>query len=344
MAKELIEQEIHEIAYSKLSNINTAIKYDTSKWTVEKIKKEFGTNVGKGKGVRYSGFKLTDKQKSEIAESNLDKEELSLIYGVHYSTINKVRRSAGKSKPKGGFDNRIEVTDHQLERIKDVTISAKKLTKEIGVSAYLINTRRRELGISFEYQIKPKVEKPKLKQGAKPKLTDEQIKQVELSKLSTIRLSEIYNCSASLIAKIRQKAGISIRFKREPSEKVKEVINSKLTNVELSRKLKVSTSRISNIRSANGIQREKSPKGTRKPPKPYVAKQQLPQIMKKKLSPMDKNQFEIENESKAKAVKAKQSFDTIMEKQKEAGYKWWLINDRGITARKWSNVKPINAI
>jgi len=59
---------------------------------------------------------------------------------------------------------KIEFTPHQLERIKDLKISGRKLEFEIGISAETINRKRRELGLSWRTikNPKPKTESIKI--------------------------------------------------------------------------------------------------------------------------------------------------------------------------------------
>jgi len=148
---DLTEEQRKEIAYSTLSNIETAAKYNTSKWTVEQIKKEFGTNLGRGNGIRRSGFKLTSEQKVEIAKSKEDKHILADRYGVFYSTINKIKLDAGTSNPTGGpSGTKKPFTDYEIERCKDISISVRQLSRELNRSTFLIQQNRLVLGIKSE--------------------------------------------------------------------------------------------------------------------------------------------------------------------------------------------------
>lgn len=138
-----------EVAYCTLSRADTVKKFGISAFMYHKIKKEFGTALGRGNGIRTSGFKLTDQQKSEIVESNLPYDVLGLKYGVHESTIGKIKRKAGIHKKKDLSKERKIITPEQLERIKDVNISARALSKEIGITDFKINKKRNELGLVY---------------------------------------------------------------------------------------------------------------------------------------------------------------------------------------------------
>ena len=67
--KKLTHQEIEAIAHSKVAYEKLAKLYGTSKYTVQLIKDEFNSKVGKGNGKRTSGFKVTDEERKAIIES-----------------------------------------------------------------------------------------------------------------------------------------------------------------------------------------------------------------------------------------------------------------------------------
>ena len=164
----LSHEQKKEIAFCELSVLKTAKKYNTSQFTVNKIKKEFGTNKGRGNGIRTTGFKLTDQQKAEIVKSTLPYDEIGLKYRVHESTIGKIKRKAGIVKKMGNSKPRTIWTDAIIERLKDVSISGRKLAVELGISNDVICRKRTELGVNFD-EWKRNNPKPRDKRIYKPR-------------------------------------------------------------------------------------------------------------------------------------------------------------------------------
>jgi len=164
----LTDQQHLEIAHNNLLSLDKiAALYNTSRHTVVMIKNEHGTSKGRGRGCRSTGFKVSDQQKAEIIESKIPYDELALIYNVHPSTIGKIKRNAGVFVNRRNHNrSKLIPTDHQLERIKDLTISARSLSPEIGISAEWISRKRTKLGLSYRaFQ----ATQPKAKRIQKPR-------------------------------------------------------------------------------------------------------------------------------------------------------------------------------
>ena len=289
---DLTEQQRVEIAYSTLSNIDTAAKYNTSKHTVEKIKKEFGTALGRGKGIRRSGFKLTDEQKAEIAKSKEDKKVLAEKYGVYFSTINKVKRLAGVSNPTGGpTGTKKPFTDYEIQRCKDISISVRQLSKELNRSTFLIQQNRLALGIKSETNC-----------GTPKKPFNEyEIERLKDITTSGRKLSIELGITEHRIYSKRIELGINFDdWKAE---------NPKLRN---KREYQPRPKKEKLILNSRG-------------------KKELPVIMTKKKSessPMAKTQFEVQNERRENAKRVKLNYQEVEAQKIKEGWKFITVPGR----------------
>lgn len=147
----LSPEQKKEVAFCTLSRVETCKRFSISAFMYHKIKKEFGTAIGRGNGIRTTGFKLTDQQKSEIVESNLPYDEIGLKYEIHESTVGKIKRAAGIVKKRGNHNKpRTAWTDQMITRLKDVTISGRKLSVELGISPDIVSRKRKELGVNYD--------------------------------------------------------------------------------------------------------------------------------------------------------------------------------------------------
>ena len=86
-------------------------------------------------------------------------DEIGLKYGVHESTVGKIKRKAGIHKKKDLSKERKIITPEQLERIKDVNVSARQLRIELGFSEFKINKKRKELGLEYIHIPKEKTKR-----------------------------------------------------------------------------------------------------------------------------------------------------------------------------------------
>jgi len=149
--KKLTQQQIEAIANSKTAYEKLAKEYGTSKYTIQLIKDEFNTKTGRGNGKRTSGFKVTDEERKAIIESTLPYDEIGLKYGLHESTIGKIKRKAGIFVKRVNHNReKIHFTDAMIERLKDVTTSGRKLAVELGLSVDRICRKRKELGVNYD--------------------------------------------------------------------------------------------------------------------------------------------------------------------------------------------------
>lgn len=169
----------------------------------------------------------------------------------------------------------------------------------------------------------------------KKEVSEETWKEWALSGLTTRQLAEKYNMSQSLISReIKQ-----YRPAKLTDAQRKEIINSQLSNGKLAEKYKCSVSLIAKIKQKAGVnvgqgrtilKKERTTK-----PK---AKTELPIQMKKKISPVAKSQFEVENERKLKAEKSKEDYHDIQALQKRLGYRYVTrIGKMGIKETVWTN-------
>lgn len=146
-----------EIANSKLPILKLAELYKISRNQVIRIKNDAGTSVGRGKGERTTGFKLTKAQRIEIGNSKLPRKDLAIIYNVSYNCIVKTKRKYDPDPKRSHNRKKTEFTEEQLALIKDLSWSSLKLQPIIGISAGVIRRKRVELGLNFK---RTKKEKP----------------------------------------------------------------------------------------------------------------------------------------------------------------------------------------
>jgi len=228
--KKLTQQQIEAIANSKTAYEKLAKEYGTSKYTVQLIKDEFNTKTGRGNGKRTSGFKVTDEERKAIIESTLPYDEIGLKYGLHESTVGKIKRKAGIFVKRVNHNRqKIHFTDAMIERLKDVTTSGRKLAVELGLSVDRICRKRKELGVNYDdWKLanpkprdkriyKPRPKKPTINERGNVELDIKIIKPVKKD-ITPIKESQ-YQYEQKQLAKAKKTAE---QHKQTEADKLKE--------------------------------------------------------------------------------------------------------------------------
>ena len=296
MSSKLTIEQKHEIAHSKSTYKDLAKQFNIDNKVIAKIKKEAGTNIGKGGGKQRN--KLTEDQKKYILNSPLSGQDLANELGFTKTTINTLRREAGLSRGQqwNGVVTSAKISDEQRQEIIKSDLTPTELSKIYPLHPAYICRIRTLAGVrsgTGKYARNPN-------NSNKIEFTEEQLILVRDASISTLKLEKIIGIGHAVIGRKRKEFGICFKEFQKANKPEKKVrVRRPMNKVEKVKKEKVVKVKIK-------------------------VKKELPKkiIKPKDPKPAFKTRHEVEHEQKAKAVKAKNDYKAIEAKKMAEGYKY----------------------